>query len=69
MSMKRKVNYINGCVIIDNASIEMLIVHQHFNQPDYSIHSMRFRIIEKNIYHRTKNSNITTPLRRQREHY
>jgi hypothetical protein len=44
------------------------IVFQHFDQPDHSILSMRVRIIE-NIYHRTNNSNLTTPLLRQKEDY
>jgi hypothetical protein len=44
------------------------IVFQHFNQPDHSILSMRVRIIRK-LYHRTNNSNLTTPLRGQHEDY
>ena len=42
------------------------IVKQHFNQPDHSILSMRVRIIE-NIYHRTNNPDLETPLCMQKK--
>jgi hypothetical protein len=63
----RKVNYTNEYAVIDPVSITMLmnIVYQYFNQPDHSILPMRVRIIEP-IYHRTKNTNLATPLSRQK---
>jgi hypothetical protein len=51
--------------IINNAND---IVYQHFNETDQSILSMRVRISEE-IYHRTNNPNLATPLRRQKEDY
>ena len=42
------------------------IAKQHFNQPDHSILSIRVRIIE-NIYHRTNNPDLETPLRIQKK--
>jgi len=42
MSVKRKVNYTNRCVVIDPASFINAndIVYQHFNQPNHSVLSM-----------------------------
>ena len=65
MSVKRKVNYANGYAVTNVNDI----VYQHFNQPDHSILSMRVRIIEKKIDHRTNNPNLATSLRRQKEDY
>ena len=44
------------------------ILYKHFNQPYHSIVSMTVRIIE-NMYHKTKNPQHATPLRRQKEDY
>ena len=44
------------------------LLYRHFNQPDYSIVSMKVVLIEK-IYHHTNSPTLSTHFRRQREEF